>query len=259
MTQTDVRTEHAPYCFYKPAVDIDAITMQEWADMGVPTGWSIGHLVHAGIKNNNHKVHGLIWNVLAKFTCGQAWRCREYCYCGKGPGVFSTVRKAHLRNTYATTRQDFVPAFIDDLRRKKTKVLRWHAAGDIYSVLYWNKMRVIAAQTPHMRHYVYTKAGWAVRGTLHDKPSNLQVLLSVDGVENNTIMQRIMWDDAQASGYDGIVFVVNDGTGDCPAVIRSAKNAHLRRSKQDTLPKIMCNIDCHRCAYGGGIIRIDMH
>lgn len=142
------------------------------------------------ISGGNSKI-GRVMNVslMPVMTCGNCKECKYLCYdikaCLQYPG---TVINARMRNT-VLLRKDRGEYFhrIDAAlsRRRKNKYFRWHVAGDIVDVDYFDRMVKLACKYPDFVFWTYTKmynvvnewCSWHVdkRGAI---PSNLHVVFS---------------------------------------------------------------------------------
>ena len=142
------------------------------------------------ISKGNVKI-GRVMNVsiMPILTCkhcsGCAWLCYDIKACSQYPG---TVIDARMRNTTLLKRdRDEFFARIDDAmnRRRKSKYFRWHVAGDIPDVDYFDRMVENARRHPDFVIWTYTKHYEAVNewvaahgGTREAVPANLTVMFS---------------------------------------------------------------------------------
>lgn len=142
------------------------------------------------ISHGNRKI-GRVMNVslMPVMTYGNCKECKYLCYdikaCLQYP---NTVIDARMRNT-VIMRRDRNEYFrrIDDAvsHRRSNKMFRWHVAGDIIDVDYFDRMVKIARKRPDFVFWTYTKmynvvnewCSWHI-----DKraavPSNLHVMFS---------------------------------------------------------------------------------
>lgn len=212
----------------------------DWVDMDTYT--------LAGLMVDNSKVRGYVYNVLAGDTCRNGLECRNYCYCNKDYVRYATTYNAHMRNTYATTRNDWSDVIVHKIEeyRKPLRngaqratyrdVMRWHSYGDIYDMQYWLAILDVVKRTPYIRHYIYTKRTDILKASiLANKPSNLVVILSADGLIDDTARRARISNGALAHGYDKVCFVVREMVEDsCPC---------------GRLTGLLCNTEhCGRCA-----------
>lgn len=142
------------------------------------------------ISGGNKKI-GRVMNVslMPVMTCGNCKECKYLCYdikaCLQYPG---TVINARMRNT-VLLRKDRGEYFrrIDAAlsRRRKNKFFRWHVAGDIVDIDYFDNMVELARKHPDFIFWTYTKMygvvnEWCLQhgGTRDAVPANLHVMFS---------------------------------------------------------------------------------
>ena len=96
-------------------------------------------------------------------TCpGASDACLADCYARGGNFCWPAVRSQHEANLAASRRPDFVRRMVAELNRRFARVLRWHVAGDVYSVGYARRLLDIVRATPDVTHYLYSRS-WRVR------------------------------------------------------------------------------------------------
>jgi Gene product 88 len=108
------------------------------------------------------------------------------CYACKGMYRFPGVKAAHerrwekLQNALRDNgaRRDYVAAFKRLLA--KQEFFRWHDSGDLQSAEHLHLIAEIAAETPHVRHWLPTREYHIVSSYMrtHSIPSNLNIRLS---------------------------------------------------------------------------------
>ena len=98
-------------------------------------------------------------------TCPSAALCKSFCYATKGfytmyssPSISAAQVLTFLVN-HPDQFEKQVTEYLKKLHSKAKKeiVIRWHDAGDFFSRSYYNMVMRIAASTPDILHYAYTK------------------------------------------------------------------------------------------------------
>ena len=123
-------------------------------------------------------------------TCPNAGICAKLCYARSGTYQFSNVKAAHLRNLEATLNDlsGWRDEMIEELKAKRFrggKSVRIHDAGDFYSWPYLEAWCDIAAETPDVLFYAYTKEVALVKATR--LPENFVILFSKGGKQDHLI------------------------------------------------------------------------
>lgn len=140
------------------------------------------------ISTNNRKIgHVMNVSLMPVMTCGNCKECKYLCYdikaCLQYP---NTVIDARMRNT-VIMRRDRSEYFrrIDAAcnRRRKNKFFRWHVAGDIVDIDYFDNMIQIARKHPDFKFWTYTKMyhivnEWCDVYGRDAVPSNLSIMFS---------------------------------------------------------------------------------
>ena len=138
------------------------------------------------ISTGNRKI-GRVMNVSLPpiLSCGNCRECKKLCYDIKAvlqyPG---TVADARMRNfTVLKKDRDGFFARIDAAmsRRRKNKFFRWHVAGDIVDIDYFDRMVKIARDHPDFTIWTYTKMYAVVNAWIDAHgalPSNFTVMFS---------------------------------------------------------------------------------
>ncbi|KKM06828.1 hypothetical protein LCGC14_1740130 [marine sediment metagenome] len=95
-----------------------------------------------------------------KKTCKGAKECLKFCYATKGAYMVykKTVDKAHARNFKFSKSMFFASRIVEEIDRRKIKIVRIHDCGDFYNQVYLNKWTEIAKNLPDTRFYAYTKS-----------------------------------------------------------------------------------------------------
>ena len=146
--------------------------------------------LHVRITAGNRKI-GRVLNVslMPVLSCGNCSGCVHYCYDIKACVQYAhNVITARMVNyIMATEHRDEYFAQIDAKlsRRRKNKFFRWHVAGDILDIDYFDRMVEVARKHPDFTMWTYTKMyhivnAWiaAHGGTRDALPSNLTVMFS---------------------------------------------------------------------------------
>ena len=141
------------------------------------------------ISKGNIKI-GRVMNVSLPpiLTCKNCRECRHLCYdikaCLQYP---QTVIDARIRNlsVLLRDRDEYFRRIEQAISRRRTnKYFRWHVAGDILDIDYFDRMVGIAARHPDFKFWAYTKNyadvnGWVdAHGGMDAIPSNLSVMFS---------------------------------------------------------------------------------
>lgn len=118
-------------------------------------------------------------------TCpDRSGACAGACYATRGRYHCTSVRDHLARNLAASREPSFVAAMASEVRRRMPRVVRWHSAGDLYSVVYARKCLEIFRSCRHTIWLMYTR-GWRSRKLLpplRDMASlpNVRLWLSCD-------------------------------------------------------------------------------
>jgi len=151
-------------------------------------------------------------------VCPHADACVNVCYARQGTYIFPKVRAAHVRNLEWTLDDldGWAEAMTVELSHKRFRptgtprvgafpegdtpdplLARWagaggaavriHDAGDFYSDEYLSAWKQIAAATPDVLFYAYTKEVTLVRSNSTPTPENFRVLFSLGGSEDHLI------------------------------------------------------------------------
>lgn len=119
-------------------------------------------------------------------TCANCSGCMHLCYDIKAVLQYSNVRKARARNYVLLNRNR--NKYFDSIReacarRRNNKYFRWHVAGDIVDIDYFDNMVKIAREFPEFKYWTYTKAyhivnEWVKNNGKESIPDNLSVMFS---------------------------------------------------------------------------------
>jgi len=121
-------------------------------------------------------------------TCPNCSECKFLCYdikaCAQYP---NTVIDARIRN-YVILKKDRNEYFnriqLALNKRKTNKFFRWHVAGDIIDIDYFDRMVTIARNNPEFKFWTYTKNYKAVNAWLEKNggksavPGNFSIMFS---------------------------------------------------------------------------------
>jgi hypothetical protein len=165
------------------------------------------------LSKGNDKIGGKIFafNLSAGSTCpGQSAACAS-CYAQRGRWLFPNVRDALSWNLRASGRGYFVEEMVEELRRRRVKVLRLHSSGDFYAAAYTQKWVEILARSPNVVGYAYTRS-WRV-------PSIVPALRELAALETFRL-----WFSADAD------------TGMPPEVPPGVRVAWLQEDEADAIP-----------------------
>ena len=142
------------------------------------------------ISNGNRKI-GRVMNVSLPpiITCANCKECKYLCYdikaCLQYP---ETVIDARVRNysILIKNRDEFFSRIDKKMKsRRKNKYFRWHVAGDIVDIDYFNRMIEIAKAHPDFTIWTYTKNYTVVNewvkahgGNKNAIPKNFSIMFS---------------------------------------------------------------------------------
>jgi hypothetical protein len=112
-------------------------------------------------------------------TCPGKGECAKGCYAMSGFFLMPSVKKAYEANWAATNSDTFVAEMVSEIIKKKALVIRIHASGDFYSLIYLNKWLAIVQACPSVKFYAYTKMIPLFRG--RPLPDNFTVIFSEGG------------------------------------------------------------------------------
>lgn len=187
------------------------------------------------ISSKNRKIVGAnIFNLPVGTTCKPGVLCSKFCYSKKAEKVYPEVRPSRMRNYRASKKDDFSEKMISLLGKSKLNVTRIHEGGDFYSTEYIRKWYNIAKALPDHTFYAYTKRDDLFSmEILAEKPPNLKLIFSVDGIIPEDITSRDYNVAARFQGYDKIA-IVRESTHTCPSTSKDKW-------------KVACIKDCKLC------------
>lgn len=149
-------------------------------------------------------------------VCPNAGSCKDLCYARNGTYLFPQVRAAHVRNLERTLSDlhGWVEDMVEELLRRKYRptghprlpwfaapldpwladwldgggaAVRIHDSGDFYSDEYLLAWMRIAARTPDVLFYAYTKEVERMRAYEDRAPVNFRWLYSLGGKQDHLI------------------------------------------------------------------------
>lgn len=125
-------------------------------------------------------------------TCPQAGICAGLCYAKTGRWNFSNVKAAHIAKLewVLSDLAGWRAAVLDELKAKKYRgaFVRIHDAGDFFSPAYAQAWLQIAAATPDVRFYAYTKEVALFKQRLVlEIPTNFTPIYSFGGRQDHLI------------------------------------------------------------------------
>ena len=175
-----------------------------------------------------------VFSLMSGVTCKPGVKCAGYCYAKKAEKQYKDVRKTREENLKASKLKSFVSNVTKKLSKSRYKTTRIHEGGDYYSEEYIKKWYQIARNLPEHVFYSYTKrTDLFTDDILSDKPSNLKLILSIDGILSDEASTDDLSYMARLVGYDKIA-VVKTKTHTCPS---TSKNNF----------KVKCIKDCKMC------------
>lgn len=117
-------------------------------------------------------------------NCPFAGECAKWCYAKKGTYGWSNVKQAFDRRSELVRTDQFVPAVLNELdKKRKIDYLRVHDSGDYFDLPYIMKWFEIMRQRPDIQFYSYTKAVKLMKRLkkLGRLPNNFTVIYSFGG------------------------------------------------------------------------------
>jgi hypothetical protein len=123
-------------------------------------------------------------------TCPMAGACKAGCYATAGAYRFKQARAARKARYELTLTDEFVPAMIAEIKKRKPTHVRIHDSGDFYNIDYIGKWFQIIKQFPHVTFYAYTKQVviFAVLDAVNAMPLNLILIYSYGGKQDKCII-----------------------------------------------------------------------
>jgi hypothetical protein len=146
----------------------------------------------------SEKVIVASWDIIAGYTCPWASVCLCYakrtanktklvkkgrvtCYAAKLECVFPNTLNLHLNNLISSLRADFIERADEELKRKKTAIVRIHSAGELYNFEYFQKIYKLAQLNPQTQFFGYTKGASFVQWLNNHELDNLHLIYSHGG------------------------------------------------------------------------------
>jgi hypothetical protein len=139
------------------------------------------------LSKGNGKIGPGIWafNLPAVETCpGISAACDRCCYARRSRWTFPNVRRTLAWNLRVARQPHFTGEMVEEISRRKVRVLRLHSSGDFYDAEYVGKWIEILTTSPAVRAYAYTRS-WrvpAIRPALDELVtlSNVRLWYSAD-------------------------------------------------------------------------------
>lgn len=179
------------------------------------------------ISKGNKKVMCPIYNNPAIVTCKPNLACHKYCYACKAERLYPSVKPCRMNNYNLSKTDQFVNLMVDQIGKMKTKYFRIHESGDFYSVEYIQRWYIIIKKFPSIQFYAYTKRDDLFNElVLKEKPSNLILILSLDGIQDGKQNYSI------PKGFNKLAITHKTKTN-CPALLKDG---------------VKCMKNCFRCA-----------
>jgi hypothetical protein len=164
------------------------------------------------ISKGNMKVHAAIFNLPCRKTCKSGLECHKFCYAAKAERLYPNVKPCREKNLKESKLNSFVPRIVEMILKSKQEFFRIHESGDFYNVLYILKWFEVCRLLPQVKFYTYTKrTDLFDHVILSNKPDNLTLSLSLDGIKEGNIGQLTV-----PNGYDNLAITHKDQST-CPA------------------------------------------
>jgi hypothetical protein len=115
------------------------------------------------LTRGNDKIGNRIYafNIPARTTCpGMSAACVS-CYAARGRWLFPAVREALDWNLRTARRRHFVEDMVEELRRRRVRLLRLHSSGDFFDATYTGRWAEVLDRSPNVTAYAYTRS-WRV-------------------------------------------------------------------------------------------------
>jgi hypothetical protein len=113
------------------------------------------------LSHGNEKLGSSIfgWTIPAIQTCpGRSETCSRVCFATHGRFVTHKVKELMAWRYEQSKRADFVDRMVNELFRRSVLVLRVHVSGDFATPSYTRKWIEIAARSPKVRFFAYTRS-----------------------------------------------------------------------------------------------------
>ena len=137
------------------------------------------------------------------------------CYALKGCYVFKVVQDAQYRRLASVKHELWTGAMALLINSKKSKVFRWHDAGDVQSPEHMSKILEVCRQTPDTKHWLPTQERPYLPAP-EDVPENLIIRLSGSKI-----------DGPPSTAWEHTSSVVTQGAS-CPAPSQGGKCKECR-------------------------------
>src|SRR5579871_1492877 len=117
------------------------------------------------LARGNDKIGSKIfaYNLPARTTCPGMSAVYSACYATKGRWLFPAVRSGLEWNLRTARRRHFTEDMVEELRRRKVRLLRLHSSGDFFDATYTGRWAEILDRSPNVVAYAYTRS-WRVGG-----------------------------------------------------------------------------------------------
>lgn len=191
---------------------------------------------------SNDNIQFLIFNVLQRVSCPNASSgCKKFCYANKTNCNVncknSSARNARLNNLILSMFSNFdsivneVIKFMTDYTKRKI-IFRFHESGDIYSVIYWEKIKRIMYSNTNINFMFYTKTVFILDEiNTVNKEKNISLRYSLDDTTPKAVIKKC---------YDinCLTFIVIDKNSTCKAIESVGNNFICNVKNIDVNPKL---------------------
>ena len=125
------------------------------------------------------------FGIPAKDTCLAATTCKKFCYAAKGFYLMPTVKQGKKARLKASKLKSFPTKMIEEITKRKAKIIRIHDSGDFYSREYLHKWFKVMESLPQVKFYAYTKMIPLMES--EKLPKNFTVIYSIGGKYDHLI------------------------------------------------------------------------
>ena len=142
----------------------------------------------------------IIWNVLQRVTCRNSTEfCRSFCYANRYRYEHDcSTRNVRLKNTIFSMLGNFSDIMIElieflNLKFGANIIFRFHESGDVYSQLYFSKIKYIMNECKDIKFMWYSKSLFVLDEINElNKIENVSIRYSLDFSTPDNIVKRVI-------------------------------------------------------------------